>query len=317
MAEVAHALNASLDLDGILRTAVEAVRGLVQADSARIALVDDGRLVLRYSTHGSTTMPAGFAVEHGHGLGGAVWASGRPARCDDFAADPRFNTDRYLPIVRADRIVSCMAVPIATDGVVVGVIYANNFTLRPFTDADEAALATLADHAAVAVQKARLLAAEHTARGEAEAASRGKDELLAMLGHGCAIRRRHHQCRPRAGQRRRAGGSVRRAREVIARQNAHLARLVDDLLDVARVTSGKIVLARRPLELAEAVRRGIGTLTASGRTEHHRDHDRPAPGVGPRRRDTAGAGRHQPRRQRPPLHAGRREHRREPARRRR
>ena len=50
--EVAHALNASPDLDAVLRTAVSAVRGLVQADSARIALVDDaGRLVLRYSTH--------------------------------------------------------------------------------------------------------------------------------------------------------------------------------------------------------------------------------------------------------------------------
>src|SRR4029079_4838341 len=170
-----------------------------------------------------------------------------------------------------ERIVSCMAVPIATDGVVVGVIYANNFTLRPFTDADEAVWAPLADRAAVAVQKARLLDAEHTARGEAEAASRGKDELLAMLGHElrnppAAITNAAHWLESAAAPE----TSVRRAREVIARQNAHLARLVDDLLDVARVTSGKIVLARRPLELAEAVRRGIDTLTASGRTEHHR-----------------------------------------------
>ena len=269
-------------------------------------------------------MPAGFAVEHGHGLGGAVWASGRPARCDDFAADPRFNTDRYLPIVRADRIVSCMAVPIATDGVVVGVIYANNFTLRPFTDADEAALATLADHAAVAVQKARLLAAEHAARGEAEAASRGKDELLGQLGHelrnppgppspsslnvlGAAL------AAPRT--------SVRRAREWSSRaRTPHLARLVDDLLDVARVDVGQDrPRVGRPLELAEAVRRGIGTSTASGShssiTASRVDTGRT--GVGPRGRDTAGAGRHQPRRQCPPLHAGRREHRCEPAGRRR
>jgi CheY-like chemotaxis protein len=64
--------------------------------------------------------------------------------------------------------------------------------------------------------------------------------------------------------------ATRRAREIIARQNAHLARLVDDLLDVARVTSGKIILDRRPLELAEAVQRSMATLAASGRTEHHR-----------------------------------------------
>jgi signal transduction histidine kinase len=272
LAEVAHALNASPDLDAVLRTAVEAVRGLVQADAGRIALVDEaGRLVLRYSTHASTAMPAGFVIERGHGIGGTAWASGQPVRTDDFATDPRFQADRYLPIARADGVVSCMAVPIATGGAVVGVIYANNVSRRPFTAADEALLVTLADHAAVAVQKARLLAAEHAARAEAEAASRGKDELLAMLGHElrnplAAITNAAHVL-DTAGL---PDEAASRARGVIARQNAHLARLVDDLLDVARVTSGKIVLTRRPLELAEAVRRGVATLAASGRTERYR-----------------------------------------------
>jgi signal transduction histidine kinase/ActR/RegA family two-component response regulator len=272
LAEVAHALNASPDLDAVLRTAVEAAGGLVQADAARIAIVDEaGRLVLRYSTDASTAMPAGFVIERGHGIGGVAWESGQPVRTDDFAADPRFKTDRYLPIARADGVVSCMAVPIAIGEAVVGVIYANNTSRRPFTAADEALLVTLADHAAVAVQKARLLAAEHTARAEAEAASRGKDELLAMLGHElrnplAAIANAAHVL-DTAGV---PEEPARRAREVIARQNAHLARLVDDLLDVARVTSGKIVLSRQPLELAEAVRRGVATLAVSGRSAHHR-----------------------------------------------
>jgi signal transduction histidine kinase len=272
MAEVAHALNASPDLDAVLRTVVTAVPGLVQADSARIALVEENgkHLVVRYSTEASTAMPAQFAIERGHGLGGRAWASGRPIRSDDIATDPRFAADDHLPIARADGIVSCMAVPITSADTVVGVIYANNFTRRPFTAVDEASLMTLADHAAVAVQKARLLAGEHAARAEAEASSRGKDELLAMLGHElrnplAAIATAAHILDARGATEESRG----RAREIIARQNAHLARLVDDLLDVARVTSGKIVLERRPLELAEAVRRSVGTLTASGRTERH------------------------------------------------
>jgi signal transduction histidine kinase len=269
LAQVAHALNASPDLDTLLRTAVEAVRSLVQADAGRIALVDEaGQLVLRYSTHASTAMPAGFVIERGHGIGGAAWAAGRPVRSDDFAADPRFATDRYLPIARADGVVSCMAVPIALDGVVVGVIYANRLSLRPFTDDEEALLVTLADQAAVAVQKTRLLTVAQAARAEAEAASRGKDELLAMLGHELrnplAALAHAAQVLQTPGLSEEGG---RRAREVLVRQNAHLARLVDDLLDVARVTSGKIVLSRRPLELAEAVRHGVATLAASGRTE--------------------------------------------------
>jgi signal transduction histidine kinase len=272
IAEVAHALNASPDLDTVLRTAMDAGRALVQADSARVALVDESaRLVVRYSTDALTTMPPGFVIEPGHGIGGLAWNTGRPVRTDDFAVDPRFRANRDVPLVRADGVVSCMAVPITAGRVVAGVIYVNNFTRRPFTATDEAALVTLADHAAVAVEKARLLAGEHTARAEAEAASRGKDELLAMLGHElrnplAAIAHAAHVLdAPGLSEE-----SARRARQIIARQNTHLARLVDDLVDVARVTSGKIVLTRRPLELAEAVRRGVATLAASGRTEHHR-----------------------------------------------
>jgi signal transduction histidine kinase/CheY-like chemotaxis protein len=272
IARVAHALNASGGLDTVLRTAVEAVRGLVAADSARIALVDDmGRLVLRFSTDVSTAMPPGFVIERGHGLGGVAWQSGRPVRTEDFAADPRFREDRYLPIARADGVVSAMAVPVVTAGtVVVGVIYANRRTRQPFTAADEAALMTLADHAAVAVQQATLLAREHAARADAEAASRGKDELLAMLGHelrnplSAISNAMHVLSAPGASEDARL-----HARDIITRQNAHLAHLVDDLLDVARVTSGKIALARRPLELAGAVRQSVATLTASGRTGEH------------------------------------------------
>src|SRR5437870_1425203 len=174
MAEVARALNASPDLDTVLRTALEAVRGLVRADSARIALVDDtGRLVLRFSTAESSVMPPGFVIERGHGIGGLAWATGHAIRTEDFGADPRFRDDRYRPIAVADGIVSCVTVPIMTPGAVVGVVYANNFTRRPFTASDEAALVTLAHHVAAAVQKARLPAREPAARAEAEAASRG------------------------------------------------------------------------------------------------------------------------------------------------
>src|SRR5690606_22445711 len=47
-----------------------------------------------------------------------------------------------------------------------------------------------------------------------------------------------------------------RAADLISRQVRHLGRLVDDLLDVARVTQGRFVLQRETVDLAEAVRRG-------------------------------------------------------------
>jgi two-component system, sensor histidine kinase len=52
-------------------------------------------------------------------------------------------------------------------------------------------------------------------------------------------------------------------RTIIRRQTQHLARLVDDLLDVSRITSGKIALQRTPVELVELVRRCIASAAAS------------------------------------------------------
>src|SRR3989442_7618933 len=98
MAEVARALNASPDLDTVLRTALEAVRGLVRADSARIALVDDtGRLVLRFSTAESSVMPPGFVIERGHGIGGPARATRHAIRPEDFRAGPRLPGARDPP----------------------------------------------------------------------------------------------------------------------------------------------------------------------------------------------------------------------------
>src|SRR5207237_8560864 len=60
------------------------------------------------------------------------------------------------------------------------------------------------------------------------------------------------------------------ARAVIARQVQHLARMTDDLLDAARAMTGKIVLQRQPLELADAASRALAIVRASGRAGNRR-----------------------------------------------
>jgi signal transduction histidine kinase/ActR/RegA family two-component response regulator len=99
-------------------------------------------------------------------------------------------------------------------------------------------------------------------RNEALAqAERRKNEFLAMLGH---------ELRNPLGAISAAAGLLRvdrqrdpepaRAVAVIARQARHLARLVDDLLDVSRITHGAIALAVRPLDLGEVVARTVETV---------------------------------------------------------
>jgi PAS domain S-box-containing protein len=119
--------------------------------------------------------------------------------------------------------------------------------------------------------RAALLAREQAAREEAEAANRAKDEFLAMLGHEL---RNPLDVIASAVQVLDVIGSqdpqAAHTREVITRQVRQLGRLVDDLLDVSRVSTGKISLSRRPIDLSEIVRRCVGTLDGAGQTGQHR-----------------------------------------------
>ena len=84
----------------------------------------------------------------------------------------------------------------------------------------------------------------------------------------CAIRSRRCATRSRSCARAtiRPGDARRDAREMMERQLQQMVRLVDDLLDVSRITTGKLALRRAPLDLREvAARRGRDRAAASSR----------------------------------------------------
>jgi PAS domain S-box-containing protein len=109
------------------------------------------------------------------------------------------------------------------------------------------------------------------ARAAAETENRSKDEFIAMLGH--ELRNPLSAISGAVAILQRVGRPDEQpaasARDVIARQTQHLARLMDDLLDVGRVMTGKIVLDRRPLDLLDAARRVETTVRATGRAVRH------------------------------------------------
>ena len=101
-------------------------------------------------------------------------------------------------------------------------------------------------------------------------ASRAKDDFLAMLGH--ELRNPLAAIASATEVLKRTGvttGTAGQSRAVIERQVRHLKRLVDDLLDAARVQSGKVTLNRRPLDLAEAVRHAVSVIQGTGASTDH------------------------------------------------
>ena len=94
------------------------------------------------------------------------------------------------------------------------------------------------------------------ARREAEEANQTKDQFLAVLGHEL-----RNPLAPALTalelMKARDANVFRREREVLERQIAHMARLVNDLLDVSRLARGKVQLTKRRFELRDAVDRAV------------------------------------------------------------
>jgi signal transduction histidine kinase/ActR/RegA family two-component response regulator len=118
---------------------------------------------------------------------------------------------------------------------------------------------------AVVQERRTSLARERAALAEAETALRSSDAFLAMLSHelrnplsaiaaaGAALEQPSISAEWNA-----------RAGQIIRRQTALLKRLIDDLLDVAKITGGKLGLVRRPVDVADVVKSAVESLADSG-----------------------------------------------------
>src|SRR5688572_16829545 len=103
-----------------------------------------------------------------------------------------------------------------------------------------------------------------------EAADRRKDDFLAMLSHElrnplAAIQGSIELMQKKSIE----DPQLQWARDVVARQNRHLTRLIEDLLDVSRITWGKLTLQREPVELREVAQLAVETVRPLIETRRH------------------------------------------------
>jgi signal transduction histidine kinase/DNA-binding response OmpR family regulator len=134
----------------------------------------------------------------------------------------------------------------------------------PFPAADVAVAEALASRAAMALENARLY-------HELQQADRQKNEFLSMLAHElrnplAPIRNANEVLYHKGHE----PGRVRWAQGVIDRQLTHLVRLVDDLLDVSRLTLGKIRLAAERVELEGVLTQAVEAVRPLVDQSRHR-----------------------------------------------
>jgi signal transduction histidine kinase/ActR/RegA family two-component response regulator len=160
----------------------------------------------------------------------------------------------HLRILRELGLKSYICVPLLVRGETLGVLsFVSAESGRRYDEHDLAVAEDLASRAAIAIENARLY-------GELKEADRSKNEFLATLAHELrnplvAIRNVLHLMREASGN----GEGNEAERAMAERQVVHLTRLIDDLMDVARISRGKIELHKQVVDLATIVGQAVET----------------------------------------------------------
>ncbi|WP_306392020.1 hybrid sensor histidine kinase/response regulator [Telluria beijingensis] len=196
----------------------------------------------------------------------AMLRQGRTVRIDDVGADGR--SAGFVAAYAGIGARAVVIVPIIEDGRLAAVFYLHEPFARHWTEQETAMAEDVARHTREVVRRSRLeetvraaalerdalLQSERAARVQAERLSRAKDEFLAMLAHelrnplapissSASLLSMQFASEPRICQ----------TSSIISRQVKHMSRLIDDLLDVSRVTRGLVKLKLATVDFREVV----------------------------------------------------------------
>jgi signal transduction histidine kinase/ActR/RegA family two-component response regulator len=156
---------------------------------------------------------------------------------------------------------SSLVVPMAIMGRIVGTIEVQSYELAAYNEEHLTAMRMAANLAAVAIENVRLFERERRARAAAEEASRMKDEFLATVSHelrtpltsmlGWVYMLRSSGLTEEARL---------RALDTIERNARLQAQIVDDILDVSRIITGKLSMEVEPLDLTSLIESSINAV---------------------------------------------------------
>jgi PAS domain S-box-containing protein len=277
-AELATSLDIRRTLSALARLAVPAV-----GDWCAIDLIEDGELrhlAVEHVDPGKVQLVRDIETRYPEDPGKAggrheVVRTGLPVfapHVSDEALVAAARDEQHLELMRRLQLRSYLAVPLIIQGTVIGVLtLATADSGREYTQPDLDLASALADRLALAVNHSRLYAQATAARLEAERANRAKDEFLAMLGHEL-----RNPLAPILTALQiielRAPTAIERERAILARQVKHVVSLVDDLLDVSRITQGKIELSRESIVLRDLVTKTIEQVGPLLEKRRHQVH---------------------------------------------
>ncbi|WP_245159007.1 GAF domain-containing protein [Blastococcus sp. TF02A_35] len=173
--DTANDLAALRGVDSVLTAIIRRARQLLGTDVSYLTLHDPaaGDTYMRVTDGSVSARFQALRLQMGAGLGGLVAQSAAPYATSSYFNDARFrHTDEINDGVHDEGLVAILGVPLIRGSQVIGVLFAADRTERTFDRSEVSLLGSLAAHAAIALDNARLLEETRTALDELSAASR-------------------------------------------------------------------------------------------------------------------------------------------------
>ena len=283
LGEVGAAVASTLDREAIVQKVTDIATELTRAEfGAFFYNVTDPTTGNAYMLYTLSGAPREAFAKYPHPRATAVFAptfhGEGPIRLDDVTADPRYGRNApyfgmpagHLPVR------SYLAVPVkGLTGEVLGALFFGHSQAGVFAHQHERLALGVAAWASVALENARLYS-------DAKAANRMKDEFLAVLSHELRT-----PLNAIVGYSRLLRGGIlsgdkaQRGLETLERNATWLTQIVEDVLDVSRIVSGKIRLDVQPVELTVLIDNAVATVQPAADAKGVRMQTLVDPQVGP------------------------------------
>ncbi|HUG86318.1 MAG TPA: GAF domain-containing protein [Euzebya sp.] len=259
--ETAGDLIAIRDVQRVLQAIVGRARRLLDADTAYITLIDrEAQEICMRVTDGMVTEEfKRLRLPIGVGLGGLVAERATPYFTPDYAKDPRFvHTSEIDRVVTGEALNAILGVPMKLGDEVIGVLFASNRQARPFSPDEVNLLGSLAAHAAIALENARLFTEAREALAQVSTANAAIRAHSEAIERAAAVHERLTEVVLR-------GGTLDEVAAAVAEVfGGDLWVLDHDGRLVSRAGQGAVVLGAADLESAAQLSRESGRISRSG-----------------------------------------------------
>jgi PAS domain S-box-containing protein len=254
LSEAAGVLLSTAEPDAMLHALFAKIAPSLGLDTYFNFMVNETGDALRLESYAGVSVETARTItrlEFGQAVCGTVAVQRQPI----VATNIQQSDDPKVQLVRGFGIRAYACNPLMTGERLLGTLSFASRTRDRFDDDELEFIATLSHYITAAYERLDLIR-------QLREADRRKDEFLATLAHELrnplAPIRNSVQIMSLVNS---LDPALARARDVIERQVRQMTRLVDDLLDVSRITRGKIQLQRLPTDLASIIRDAVETTS--------------------------------------------------------